>query len=125
MKCKDGKERQALYDAIKRIREEGEAWLTIDGRRLRALDPRIVLAAYGELGVIAPQYGECLVRSRCARFGIGLAEFSVKDAWPRVRVDELGGRVCRRTAFAELLGIICESHPRLSSTPHVVRRRTT
>lgn len=108
MKCKDGKERQALYDAIKRIRDEGESWLTIDGQRVRAIDPRLIETA--RAGRRYDGGGDCLVRSRRARFGVALASFVTKDAWPRVRISE--GRTHRHTSFADLLGVVVERHPR-------------
>ncbi len=36
--CTTGKARQAIYDAIKKCREEGEAWVTFKGKRLKLVD---------------------------------------------------------------------------------------
>ena len=35
--CATGKARQAIYDAIKKAREEGEAWVTFKGKRLKLI----------------------------------------------------------------------------------------
>lgn len=102
--------RQAIYDAVKRVREEGEAWVTLDGVRLHLtkVDP----SALGQ-----GSFGECLVRSRRPP-GVARAFFTTKDAWPRVKVQETTTRpssshtVIRTTGWDDVLALVAEEHGR-------------
>jgi hypothetical protein len=95
---------QNVYDAIKRVREEGEAWVTWHGERLR-LEP-------------VPENNDQftgIVRSPRSHGGIALAWVDgYKDG---LRVYE-GGKgqpglgFPRRAQWKDILVIVAERHPR-------------
>jgi len=37
--CTTGREKQAVYDAIKKAREDGESWVTFKDKRIKIVDP--------------------------------------------------------------------------------------
>lgn len=95
---------QHVYDAIKRVRADGEAWVTWKGKRLRLVEPdadeRI--------------QGDAIVRSR-APGGIALAWFDgYKDVGGRVRIYEAfpGTANSYITSWDNILAIVVEQHPR-------------
>jgi hypothetical protein len=102
--------KQKVFDAVKRVREEGEAWVTLDGERLFL---RAVPNA-------RPDYGDCVVRGRR---GIVRARFSTKDAYPRVRIDDAHGYTYL-TSWDNVLALIIETHPREGGTDAIATRRS-
>ena len=95
---------QAMYDALKQVREVGETWVTWNGERLR-------------LGPVTDVYWgsvfEAVIKAR-RRGGISVATVDAyKDSGTRVRLDD--GRFYR-AGWDAVLAVILERHPR-GTTP--------
>ena len=92
---------QHVYDAIKKAREEGEAWVTWNGERLRLVP-------------VSDDYGShftAIVKSRRAHGSIALAEVDAyKDVGSRVRIYE--GDSSRMASWEQVLVVVAERHER-------------
>jgi hypothetical protein len=94
-KCKTGKQRQALRDALQEVRVNGFAWLNRDGYRLKLVAPYL------------PGEGECV--DALVRNGNRVEQQTIvgKDAGGRLRVYNTG----RRGSPLMVLATIEERHP--------------
>lgn len=72
--CKDGKAKQAVYDAIKKCREEGEAWVTFKGKRLKLVSVDDASWAHGPDWVLAKYHGKVVLDVLIDKDGLRLCD---------------------------------------------------
>jgi hypothetical protein len=98
-----GSSRQALYDAVKLVRDTGEAWVTFRGERLKLTSPTEVLAAESSSAVPA------IIRRR-GGWGMELAYVWWHEGRLHCQGDDSG---FRRGNDDLVLAVVAERHPRV------------
>lgn len=128
---------QPVYDAIKKAREEGTAWVTWFGERLKIARvefddgglhlpgeltaPNVGYGCMEQRNTLDWWIGEALVKARRPG-GIAQAECNTyKDCGGRTRITEWGNKgggkgrsrgVTRMIGWGDVLAVIVERHPR-------------
>lgn len=122
---------QHVYDAIKKAREEGEAWVSWRGFRFR-IKPLVWENINGwDRPVLEGQpldgmHFDAIVKSKRPG-GIAMAWVDAyKDVGDRIRIweggayDEFGSGPCRMAGWDQIVAVVAEKH---DNTSHVLNRK--
>jgi hypothetical protein len=119
---------QHVYDAIKKVKDEGEAWVTWDGERLRLTrvewrdegcfdipylpEPFKARGVAGEQQDLDYSWFDAIVRTK-RRGDVAQAECcTYKDCGSRIQVIMKGQKRRRLVGWNDILAVIVERHPK-------------